>query len=102
MNRNLTAGLALLLAAAAAQADTTCRLTSGASLAFGLYDPVSAVANDSLARVSAVCSRNGGPRDVSITLQVGQCADGDCLNNCEDPNRPPGAPSDAGAEMRGA
>ncbi|GAB3776942.1 hypothetical protein GCM10028796_55340 [Ramlibacter monticola] len=76
----MTAGLTLLLAAAAAHADTTCRLTAGASLAFGVYDPVSAVANDSLARVSAVCSRNGGPRDVTITLQVGQGTNGTGVN----------------------
>jgi len=76
VNKTWLACAGLLLAASAARADTTCRLVTGGGLAFGVYDSITAVPNDSMTTVSAVCSRNGGPRNVSITLQVGQGTNG--------------------------
>lgn len=80
MNRIALAGMALLLAAAAARADTTCRLTGGGGLAFGTYDAITALPNDSVTTVSAVCTRSGGPRNVSVTVQLSQGTNGNGVN----------------------
>ena len=80
MNRTWLACAGLLLAAAAARADTTCRITMGGGLAFGVYDSITVVPNDSMTTVSALCARVGGPRFVTITVQVGQGANGSSVN----------------------
>lgn len=80
MNRTCAACAAWLLAAGTAHAATTCLLTAGAALAFGNYDPLSAAPGDSLATVSAVCSRRGGPANVSVTLQLSQGSNGSSVN----------------------
>ena len=80
MNRRMLAGAVLALAAGAAVADTTCRISLSTGLAFGLYDPVSASPNDSLATVATLCSRTAGPRFVTVTLQVNAGANGSSVN----------------------
>lgn len=73
MNSRLLACLLAVAACASsggAAAATTCRLGSGAALAFGTYDVLSPTPDDSLATISATCARDGGPQNVTITLQL--------------------------------
>ena len=76
VNRKLLACLLAALAALPAAAATDCRISSGTSMAFGPYDVMSPTPNDSLATVTAVCTRNGGPQNVTITLQLSPGSNG--------------------------
>ena len=80
MNRRLFACLAILLSAGPAGAATTCRISGNPGLGFGGYDVLSASPNDSVATVTALCTRNGGPRNVSITLQLSKGTNGSSVN----------------------
>ena len=64
--------LALGLLASGAEAVTTCRILSGGGLNFGNYDTLAAAPNDSLATVLVQCTREGGPQNVTVTLQLNQ------------------------------
>jgi spore coat protein U-like protein len=68
VTRRLVLWAGLMLAAGVAGAATDCRISSGGGLAFGIYDPVSAVSNDSVATVVALCTRDGGPQHITLTL----------------------------------
>jgi spore coat protein U-like protein len=63
--------LGLSLAAAAAQADTICRLIAVPGIAFGTYDPLSTAPTDTLTNVRVTCERNGGPQIVTLTMRIG-------------------------------
>jgi spore coat protein U-like protein len=80
VNRSLLTALAALLAAAPAFAATDCRITSSGSMAFGAYDVLSATPDDSMSTVTALCTRNGGPQNVTITLQLSQGTNGTSVN----------------------
>ncbi|MDE2606271.1 MAG: spore coat protein U domain-containing protein [Burkholderiales bacterium] len=76
MNRRLLTWLVALLAAGPALAATTCRISSNGGMAFGGYDVLSSAPDDSIATVAALCTRNGGARNVTITLQLNQGSNG--------------------------
>jgi spore coat protein U-like protein len=76
VNRCLLTWLAALLAAGPAAAATTCMLNSGGGMAFGNYDVISATPTDSVAFVTALCTRNGGGRNVTVTVQLSQGSNG--------------------------
>lgn len=80
MNRCLLACLLAVVAWVPAHAATTCRFNSGAAMAFGLYDVLSATPDDSISTVSATCTRNGGPQNVTITLALSPGANGASVN----------------------
>lgn len=70
VNKALAAWLGSLLLAGAAHAATECRFLTGGAVAFGSYDIFSAAPDDSLLNVYVQCTRNGGPQNVSVTLQL--------------------------------
>ena len=76
MNRCLLTWLAALLAAGPAAAATSCMLNVGGGMAFGSYDVLSAAPNDSVATVTALCTRNRGPQFVTVTVQLSQGSNG--------------------------
>lgn len=51
-------------------AATSCRLLTGGSLVFAPYDALAATPSDSLASVQVSCTRDGGPRNVDVTLSI--------------------------------
>ena len=69
--RAALAALALLGAAAPAAADVVCRIGGGGSLAFGPYDLLSPAPTDTLGTVTVLCERNGGPRNMTVDMQLG-------------------------------
>lgn len=73
--------LAALLLARPAAAATTCQLNVAGGLAFGNYDVLSPAPNDSLAMVNAVCTRDGGPQNVTISVQLSPGANGSSVND---------------------
>jgi spore coat protein U-like protein len=76
VNKRFAAFAALLIGVGHAAAVTDCRISSSAGMAFGSYDVLSAFPDDSVATVVASCTRNGGPQNVTITLQLSQGANG--------------------------
>ena len=68
--------LALLAAAPAAQAVTTCRVTFGNGVAFGAYDLLAAAPTDSQGTVTIRCDRDGGPPFVNMEVRIDQGANG--------------------------
>mgnify|MGYP000971199406 CR=1 FL=1 len=70
MNR-LLATLACLLAASSASAVTTCTFQSGGSAVFPPYDALSPAPVDTALNLSVVCSRQGGPQFVTVTVSLG-------------------------------
>lgn len=73
--------MVLLLAATAARASTTCHISTGGGMAFGVYDSITAVPNDSTTTVSVLCTRSGGPRNVTITLLATQGTNGSSVSS---------------------
>lgn len=63
-----------------ASAVTTCRITSGGGIAFGGYDVLSVAPDDSLATLTTLCSRNGGPQNVTLTVQLSTGLNGSSAN----------------------
>lgn len=80
MNKVLSTWIVALLAAGPSLAATDCRITGGGGMAFGAYDVLSATPDDSLTTIVAFCTRNGGPRNVTITLQLSQGTNGTSVN----------------------
>jgi Uncharacterized secreted protein len=72
--------LALVLLAPLASPAAVCRIVSGGSLAFGPYDVLSSSPADSQVDVTVTCDRDGGPRNVTLTLLVDQGANGTSVN----------------------
>ena len=71
MNRWLCALLLLLAPAPVLAQSASCSFTSTPGAAFGPYDDASAVPTDTATSVGVNCLRNGGPANVSVTLQLG-------------------------------
>jgi spore coat protein U-like protein len=80
VNKSLLTCVGLLLAAGAAAANTDCRISTAGGISFGVYDVLSTTPNDSLTTVVAICTRNAGPRNVSITLQLNPGSNGSSVN----------------------
>jgi len=75
VNRLLLVALLILLPAVArAQAQATCSFSSTPGASFGAYDDSSAVDTDTSTSVTVNCARNGGPANISMTLQIGPSA----------------------------
>lgn len=72
--------LCLLGIATGAAAQTSCRLGSAGSLAFGPYDVSSPAPNDTLANIVVTCDRVGGPRNVTVTMGLGPGSHGTSVN----------------------
>ena len=51
-----------------------CTFSSTPGVAFGAYDDSSAAPTDTVTNVVANCARNGGPANITVTLQVGPSA----------------------------
>jgi len=66
--------LALLLLPTLALAQATCSFSSTPGATFGAYDDSSAVATDTSTSLVVNCLRNGGPANISVTLQLGPSA----------------------------
>jgi spore coat protein U-like protein len=73
VTRTLIAFL-LFVVPALACAQTACTFSSTPGVAFGMYDDSSAAPTDTATSVVASCARNGGPANVSMTLQIGPSA----------------------------
>jgi spore coat protein U-like protein len=69
------------LIAQGASADTTCRLVNATSLAFGPYDVLTTVPNDSLVTIDVACDRQGGAATVDVDMAIGQGSNGTSVNN---------------------
>jgi cobalt-zinc-cadmium efflux system protein len=70
---------------------------NGRDLYLSAHVEAAAAASDKEVAAALTRSLSRDFRMDHITLQVGQCDDGDCLNNCEDPSRPSGASTDPNA-----
>lgn len=73
MNRLLALALLLPLGAAA---QSSCRLASAASLAFGNYDVLATSPTDTLTNILVECSRDGGPKAITLTIALDSGANG--------------------------
>ena len=73
--------LILLPAVALAQAQAICSFSSTPGVTFGPYDDSSAVDTDTSTSVTVNCARNGGPANVSATLQIGPSAGSGLIAN---------------------
>lgn len=71
MNR-MAVFFCMALLATSAGADTLCRIVSGGGLAFGVYDGMSPTPTDTLSTVTVACDRNGGPRNIVVSMRLGQ------------------------------
>ena len=58
---------------AQAASGTTCAVSSLSTLAF-VYDPSLSIPTDSIASMTLVCSRNGGPLGITISIDAGVSA----------------------------
>ena len=63
--------LALCMFAAAANATPFCRVVSAGSLAFGNYDPLSPMPNDTAVTVRVACDGNGTAESVMLDIGLG-------------------------------
>jgi spore coat protein U-like protein len=79
VNRSILLALIMLLAPPASTA-AVCRILSGGSLAFGPYDVLSPAPTDTQADVTVTCDRDGGPRNLTLTMQVNQGMNGTSVN----------------------
>lgn len=73
MSRCLCATL-LILAPSLVCAQVACGFVSTPGAAFGVYDDGAPVAADTATSVVVRCLRNGGPANVTLTLQIGPSA----------------------------
>lgn len=80
MNKAILLVLLVLLAPAASTAAVVCRISSGGSLAFGPYDSLATAPNDTQMDVTVTCERDGGNRNVTLTLQADQGMNGSSVN----------------------
>lgn len=68
-------GLLLILAPSLVLAQiATCTFNSTPAAAFGPYDDSSALDTDTSTSVVVRCARNGGPANITVTLQIGPSA----------------------------
>lgn len=79
MNRATVLALLILLAPSASTA-AACRIVSGGSLAFGPYDVLSPAPTQTQTDVTVTCDRDGGPRRLTLTMQVDQGTNGTSVN----------------------
>lgn len=79
MNRTILLALALLLAPALSAA-ATCRIVSGGTLAFGPYDVLASNPTDTQVDVTVTCERDGGPRKLTLVMQVDRGRNGPSVN----------------------
>ncbi len=72
----ITAALLFLgaLCQGTAFAAITCTFSSVPGVAFGLYDDSSSAATDITSYVDVLCSRNGGPPNVTLEVSIGNSA----------------------------
>jgi cobalt-zinc-cadmium efflux system protein len=70
---------------------------NGRDLYLSAHVEAAAAASDKEVAAALTLSLSRDFRMDHITLQVGQCADDDCLNNCEDPSRLSGVSTDPDA-----
>jgi spore coat protein U-like protein len=75
----VVAGAALI--AQGASAATACRLVNATSLAFGPYDVLATVPNDTLVTIDVACDRHGGPATVDVEMAIGQGSNGTSVND---------------------
>ena len=74
-NRLAAASLAIgALLPLSTMAAITCTFSSVPGIAFGLYDDSSAAPTDITGFVDVLCTRNGGPNDVTLTVSIGVSA----------------------------
>lgn len=63
-----------ILAPSLASAQVNCAFSSTPGAAFGAYDDAAPAAADTATAVVVRCLRNGGPANVTLTLQIGASA----------------------------
>jgi spore coat protein U-like protein len=80
VSRAIVLALLVLLAPATSTADVACRILSGGTLAFGPYDSLATAPSDTQIDVTVTCERDGGPRNVTLTLHADQGLHGGSVN----------------------
>jgi spore coat protein U-like protein len=80
VNRWLAFACSALIAQGASAA-TACRLVNASSLAFGPYDVLTSVPNDSLVTIDVACDRQGGAATVDVDMAIGQGSNGSSIND---------------------
>lgn len=55
-------------------------MASGTSLVFGPYDILSAAPTDTLGTIQVICARNGGPKKLTVSMQLGEGLNGRSVN----------------------
>lgn len=80
MNKAILLALVVLLAPTASTAAIVCRIVSAGTLAFGPYDALAPAPNDTQIDVTVTCDRDGGPQNVTLTLQANQGMNGTSVN----------------------
>jgi spore coat protein U-like protein len=80
VNRAILLALLVLLAPATSSAAVVCRILSGGTLAFGPYDSLATAPNDTQIDVTVTCDRDGGPRNITLTLEADQGLNGGSVN----------------------
>lgn len=74
MTRLALAFLLIVLPGLALAQTAICTFSSAPGAAFGPYDDSSAAPTDTATSVVANCARNGGPANITVTLQIGPSA----------------------------
>lgn len=80
MNRGAVLVVAALLAQGAGAA-TDCKMVNATSLAFGPYDVLSTVPNDTLVTIDVACDRRGGQATVDVVMAIGEGSNGTSIND---------------------
>jgi spore coat protein U-like protein len=76
VNKAILLALLVLLAPVPSPAAVVCRILSGGTLAFGPYDALTSGPTDTQIDVTVTCDRDGGPQNITLTLQADQGMNG--------------------------